>query len=326
MAQLTSLQRRGAADAVGAPDQLDSLHAAVVAELGPSPARRDEQLARYTSLHIGGKADLLVVAEDIESLCTVLDLAWQHGVPYRVLGRASNVLVSDGGVRGLVIINRARAIKFLPNAVTAESGASFSALARQCIAQGLAGLEWAIGIPGSVGGAVVGNAGAWGGDVASTLLQASLYVPPGEVVEWSADRFQYAYRSSILKHPSMPGEQRAAVLAAGFELRSAELEQLQEKVKQITARRTALQPPGSTCGSIFKNPPGDYAGRLIEAAGLKGHRVGDAEISAVHANFVVNQGSASAAEVMSLIELARNTVDAEFGIPLETEIELIGQW
>jgi len=326
MAQLARPQRRGAADAVGAPDHLDSLHAALVAELGPSPARRDEQLARYTSLRIGGKADLLVVAEEVESLCTVLDLAWQHRAPYRVLGRASNVLVSDAGVRGLVVINRARAIKFLPNAVTAESGASFSTLARQCVAQGLAGLEWAIGIPGSVGGAVVGNAGASGGDVASTLLQARLYVPPGEVVEWSADRFQYAYRSSILKHTSMPGEQRAAVLAASFELRSAELEQLQEKVKQITAKRTASQPRGATCGSIFKNPPGDYAGRLIEAAGLKGHRVGDAEISAVHANFVVNQGSASAAEVMSLIDLARNTVNAEFGIPLETEIELIGQW
>ena len=326
MAQLASLQRRSAADAVGAPDHLDSLHAALVAELGPASARRDEQLTRYTSLRIGGKADLLLVAEDIESLRTVLDLAWQHGIPCRVLGRASNVLVSDGGIRGLVIINRARAIKFLPNAVTAESGASFSALARQSIAQGLAGLEWAIGIPGSVGGAVVGNAGAWGGDVASTLLQASLYVPPGEVVEWTAERFQYAYRSSVLKHPSMPDEQRATVLSASFELRSAELERLQEKVKQTAARRAASQPSGSTCGSIFKNPPGDYAGRLIEAAGLKGHRVGDAEISPVHANFVVNHGSASAAEVMSLIELARNTVDAEFGILLETEIELIGQW
>jgi UDP-N-acetylmuramate dehydrogenase len=306
------------------------LAGALKAALGLAAVRERQSLARYTTLHIGGPADLLLVAESIDTLRQAVTLAQDQGIPYLVLGSGSNVLVGDSGVRGLVVINRAGATTFAEDRVRAESGASFSAVARRCVAQGLAGLEWAIGIPGTVGGAVVGNAGAWGSDVASTLIQATVLQPDGTVAEWPVDRLQYSYRSSVLRQESQktapyPG-QRGVVLEAEFALRKDQRQVLEARVQEMTARRKASQPAGATCGSIFKNPPGDYAGRLIEAAGLKGQSRGGAEISPIHANFVVNHGDATAANVKALIDLARQSVQAQFGVTLELEIELIGDW
>ena len=319
--------------------------------LGPEALQPKVPLARYTAFRIGGPADLLAVVHDVVSLRRVVALAWDQGLPCRVLGGGTNILVSDAGVRGLVMLNRARKTVFIPGGegksaaqagagratepewiARAESGASLSALARQCVARGLAGLEWAAGIPGTVGGAVVGNAGAWGGDVASTLRAATVLNPDGTEARWPVDRFRYGYRTSILKATATAGPpaggsiRRAVVLEADFGLVGGNREALRARVAEITARRSASQPPGATCGSVFKNPPGDSAGRLIEAAGLKGRRVGGAEISEVHANFIVNLGQARAADVKALIDLARNTVQVLFGISLELEIELVGDW
>jgi UDP-N-acetylmuramate dehydrogenase len=194
------------------------------------------------------------------------------------------------------------------------------------VSKGLAGLEWAATIPGTVGGAVVGNAGAWGGDVASVLVSASILERGESVVEWHVERFEYNYRSSILKRQAEPGLLPAVVLEANFRLQQGDRGALETQVADMTARRKASQPPGATCGSVFKNPSGDFAGRLIEAAGLKGVCVGSAEISPVHANFVVNHGGASAADVQALIALARQRVLAQAGINLELEIQLIGDW
>jgi UDP-N-acetylmuramate dehydrogenase len=234
--------------------------------------------------------------------------------------------VSDAGVRGLVVLNRARAVTFGELQVRAESGASFSTVARRCVARGLAGLEWAASIPGTVGGAVVGNAGAWGGDVASTLVRATILEPAGAVVEWPVAQFDYGYRTSVLKRQSLEGTPRAIVLAAEFALRAGDRGTLEAQVTSINSRRKASQPPGATCGSVFKNPPGDYAGRLIEAAGLKGKRREGAEISSLHANFIVNHGQATAADVKALIDEARQAIQAQFGVSLELEIELMGAW
>ena len=307
----------------------------LAAALGPDAVRRDQPLARHTALRIGGPADLLVVAETASELRQAVALACEHRVPFRVLGAGSNVLVSDAGVRGLVVLNRARATTFQPSgqdapegaaSVSAESGASLSTVARRCVSRGLAGLEWAATIPGTVGGAVVGNAGAWGGDVASALVSASVLERGESVVEWLVERFEYSYRSSILKRQAMPGLPPAVVLEAKFSLQQGDRGALETQVADMTARRKASQPPGATCGSVFKNPRGDYAGRLIEAAGLKGVCRGNAEISPVHANFVVNRGEATAADVEALIALARTRVQAQSGIVLELEIELVGDW
>lgn len=292
-------------------------------------------MARYTSARIGGPADWLVVVESREALIEAVQAAQAHQLPWRILGAGSNLLVSDAGVRGLVIVNKARRLVFQEEGhVYAESGANLSSLARNCIARGLEGLEWAVSIPGTVGGAVVGNAGAHGGNVASVLKSATILEsddlhPPrrgGTVVEWPVERFAYGYRDGLLKRDLLTGRAARVVLAATFALTPGDPAELARRADQFVARRKATQPPGASIGSMFKNPPGDYAGRLIEAAGLKGTQVGGAQISPVHANFFVNTGNAAAADFKALIDLAHEQVQRRFGVTLELEIELIGEW
>jgi UDP-N-acetylmuramate dehydrogenase len=307
------------------------LLAALRARLGAPAVHEREPLAAHTSLRVGGPADILVVADDMDSLRDAIALAWEHDVPCRVLGAGSNVLVSDRGVPGLVVLNRAKAIKFSEQSVRAESGASFSTVAQRCVTRGLAGLEWATGIPGTVGGAVVGNAGAWGGDVASTLQSAQIMEADGSIASWGLERLDYGYRTSALKSAKRArGEAGASrqplVLAATFSLQPGDRHALRARVVEIAARRRASQPSGATCGSVFRNPPGDHAGRLIEAAGLKGEHRGNALISPVHANFIVNLGGASANDILALIKLAYRSVKEQSGVRLELEIELLGRW
>jgi UDP-N-acetylmuramate dehydrogenase len=240
------------------------------------------------------------------------------------LGSGSNVLVADAGVRGLVILNRARHVEIEGARVYAEAGANLSSLARSCITRGLAGLEWAVSVPGTVGGAVVGNAGAFGGDIAGSLASATILEPDGKVSEWPVERFEYRYRDSLLKR--RPAETAWVVLAAKLALTPADPAELAGRADEFVARRRATQPPGASVGSMFKNPPGDFAGRLIEAAGLKGTQIGGAQISTVHANFFVNTAHATAADVKALIDLARGRVQGRFGVELALEIELIGEW
>ena len=302
---------------VPTPDALDALASA----LGDG-VRRNEPLARHTSARIGGPADLLVEVRSAGELARVVRLARSHGVPWCILGGGSNVLVADAGVRGLVILNRARQVHFPAEGwVRAESGASLSPLARQCIARGWAGLEWAVNVPGTVGGAVVGNAGAFGGDVAGVLHSVALLESDGRIRQWPAAALEYGYRTSRLK-----GDGDRVVLVATFRLQPADRSALEAFAEQVSRRRKASQPPGASMGSIFKNPPGDYAGRLIEAAGLKGMQVGEAQISPHHANFFINRGAARAADVKALIDLARQRVEEQFGVRLELEIELVGAW
>ena len=304
----------------GLPALADALRAA----LGAEAVAENRPLARHTSLRVGGPADLLVTAESASALRQAVSLAWEQGVPCFVLGSGSNVLVADAGIRGLVVLNKARAAGVVEGGLRAESGAALATVARLAVSAGLAGLEWASGIPGTVGGAVVGNAGAWGSDVASTLRQATVLQAGGELATWPAARFEYGYRTSVLKRQG-PGR-RAVVLEAEFRLQPAEEGSLRARVAEITARRRASQPAGASCGSVFRNPPGDHAGRLVEAAGLKGERQGGAIISPVHANFVVNEGEATASDVRSLVELMRSEVQARFGVSLALEIELLGEW
>lgn len=308
------------------PGNLPELARQLSAIPGVVSLAEGELLARYTALRVGGPADLTAVAETADGLRRAVSTAWAVGVPCLLLGHGSNVLISDEGVRGLVVLNRARGIDFSGDRVVAESGAALPTLARQCVERGLAGLEWAIGIPGSVGGALVGNAGAWGGDMASTVVAARVLQTDGDAAWWPAEQFALRYRSSRLKYWPAEAGRRPVILEVEFQLDRADPASLKARVSDISARRRASQPTGATCGSVFRNPPGDYAGRLIEAAGLKGSRSGPAEISPLHANFVINHGSATAADVWSLIDLARRSVADQFGVDLSLEIELLGQW
>ncbi|GAB4483186.1 MAG: UDP-N-acetylmuramate dehydrogenase [Anaerolineae bacterium] len=281
----------------------------------------DEPLAKHTSARIGGPADAFLVAHTIDDLRRAAAIAWAHNVPLTVLGGGSNILISDRGVRGLVLHNRTNRITFGEAAVTADSGVGLMTLARRCIKRGLAGLEWAIGVPGTLGGALYGNAGAHGGDMQGSTRTVTLITPQGDRV-LSGEEMGFAYRSSALKRERRP----ALILGAELALTPEEPAAIQARADAFTAHRRRTQPPGATLGSTFKNPPGDYAGRLIEAAGLKGTQRGGARISELHANFFLNVENATAGDVMALIEYARAEVLRHFGVLLELEIELVGEW
>ena len=283
-------------------------------------------LSGYTAARIGGPADALVFVRKAGELIQAAEMLWKMEVPFILLGGGSNVLVSDLGVRGVVIINRARLLKFNsqaePPSVHAESGASPNDIAQRAARLGLAGFEWAASIPGSLGGAVYGNAGAYDGDMAGNLISVEVFHRQHGSQIWPVDKMQYGYRSSVLKRSHPP----IIILSADLALKHGDRQAIKSKMEQFSTTRRANQPPGASMGSMFKNPPGDKAGRLLEAAGLKGRRVGNATISTQHANFFINTGQTKAADMRALIDLARKTVLEKFGIQLALEVELIGEW
>ncbi|MDE2774401.1 MAG: UDP-N-acetylmuramate dehydrogenase [Chloroflexota bacterium] len=289
-----------------------------------------QSLARFTAARLGGPADYLHIAKDPDYSET-LELArqaWQRGLAVTVIGGGANILVSDAGIRGLTIINRATAISHEIEAeagiVTASSGTNLIRLARYCQENGLSGMEWAIAVPGTVGGAVVNNAGAHGSDIARSL--ARTLILDGDLGERRIETLgmQFGYRHSQLK---VRGDRRFFVMKAAFRLERDKPEAIQERMDQYNDYRRRTQPPGASLGSIFKNPPGDFAGRLIESTGLKGLRVGSVQVSAVHANFFVNTGDgATASDYSELIRQVRERVAKATGVALELEIQTLGDW
>jgi UDP-N-acetylmuramate dehydrogenase len=248
-------------------------------------------------------------------------------VPYFLLGAGTNILVSDKGIRGLVIENRARGSRFEVREegaiLWAEAGVLLKDLAEESVRRGLAGLEWAMGIPGTVGGAVVGNAGAYGGYVSDILTQVAILRTNGGIPE----ELEFGYRTSRFKAANREREAAMPViLAAQFKLQPESVRVLRERVAEYAHRREARQPSEPSAGSVFKRTAQYPAGFLIEQAGLKGKRIGDAQISSKHANFIVNLGQARASEVKALMGRARDAVLKQFGIELELEQELVGEW
>jgi UDP-N-acetylmuramate dehydrogenase len=300
--------------------------------------QEDASLARYTSTRVGGAADVLITVRSSQELEEAVSWLWKEGFPFLVLGGGSNVLVHNSGFRGVVVLNRAQKIqideKHDPPVVWAESGAGLGLVARQVSASGWSGLEWAAGIPGTVGGAVVGNAGAHGSDMAQSIFLAEIlhHYPrekdPALKIKkecWAVEKMAYKYRSSILK--SHPG--KAVVLGAALRLvkpDAGSISDIQARMNAFGEQRRRTQPPGASMGSMFKNPPGDYAGRLIEEAGLKGMKIGSAEISPLHGNFFINHGGASSGDIYALIRQTKKIVFEKFGVELELEIELVGAW
>ncbi|MBL8146050.1 MAG: UDP-N-acetylmuramate dehydrogenase [Anaerolineae bacterium] len=290
----------------------------------PERLRTDEPLARHTAVRLGGPADWLYIAqESVEELEAVVSAAWAAGFPLTVLGGGANVLISDAGVRGLVVINAVTAVSFNAEIVTVSAGHGLSKLARKCAASGLAGLEWAASIPGTVGGSVVNNAGAHGGDIAGCLVSADVLDARHGRRTLRVGDLAYGYRTSALKAQL---DRRFLVLAATFRLQPGDPAASAARIDEVVAYRKRTQPPGASLGSIFKNPPGDYAGRLIESCGLKGLTVGGAQVSPVHANFFINRGGATASDYNALIDQVQAAVLAATGFRLETEIERMGAW
>jgi UDP-N-acetylmuramate dehydrogenase len=289
-----------------------------------SAVQENIPLAPYTSARIGGAADIFVTIKSANELADAMKIIWDYGMPYYLLGSGSNILVSDKGVRGVVVLDRAKDVRFESGdqpTVWSEAGVIFSNLANRCAPKGLSGLEWAAAVPGTVGGAVYGNAGAFGSDMSENLIWTEVLTKNGRE-KLSVEQMAYGYRTSVLKR----GEMKAIVLSAMLRLKNASSEEVSVKINEFSERRKSAQPPGASMGSMFKNPAGDHAGRLIEAAGLKGTRIGNAEISTKHGNFFINHGETRANDVRELIDLTRNTVKQKFGVELELEVELVGEW
>jgi UDP-N-acetylmuramate dehydrogenase len=288
----------------------------------------NEPLHRYTVARLGGPADVLVEiasARYEQHLIKTIDLCQSYGLPVRVIGGGANILFSDKGFRGVILINARKhtQIDAQTGQVLATAGVGLIQLARETMEAGLSGLEWAISVPGTVGGAVVNNAGAHGSDMAANLQSALVYGENDGLRWWSKEELAYRYRESALKH----APRRLVVINTRLQFDPGhDPAELRVKADEYSDHRKKTQPPGASLGSMFKNPPGDYAGRLIEAAGLKGTRVGGVTISPVHANFFVNTGGGTAHDYRELIRLAQRTVLAKFGIMLELEVEMIGEF
>lgn len=281
----------------------------------------DEPLAKYTWLRVGGPADLLAIPETEAALAELLRRAEQHGVPVTMLGGGSNMLVLDGGVRGLVI-RLGRGFRYVRHDgldVTAGGAAPLPQVCLYCVEHGLAGFEWAAGIPGTIGGALVMNAGAHEYDMSMWVKSVRFLTYDGATLVRRGDEIVWHYRESELPPRAVPVE-------ATFTLHAGDPAQLRAARLAGLAHRNATQPIGEpSCGSTFRNPSGDHAARLIEAAGLKGHTIGGVHVSTKHANFFITAPGATAADVRALIALTQKTVKEKFGVDLITEVKVLGE-
>lgn len=281
----------------------------------------DELMKNHTTFKIGGPADVLVTPRSFEQISDIIKLCKENNVPYYVIGNGSNLLVKDGGIRGVVIkLTELNKIKSEGENIIAECGAAIGDVSKAAIEASLTGIEFACGIPGSVGGALTMNAGAYNGEISNVLESALIIDNNGEIRRLSKDEMELGYRmSAVLKYGY-------TVLEATFKLHKGEHEKIKERVDDLTRRRNEKQPlEYPSAGSTFKRPEGHFAAKLIEDSGLKGFHVGDAEVSAKHSGFVINRGEASAREIMQLVEVVQEEVKNKFDVELHMEVRIIGE-
>jgi UDP-N-acetylmuramate dehydrogenase len=283
----------------------------------------NEPLANHTTMKIGGPTDIFIEPKDIEGIKTTIEIIKKHGIEWRAIGRGSNLLVSDKGIEGAVIKlgDGLDHLSIEGNTITVGAGFSVVRLATMISKKGLSGLEFASGIPGSVGGAVYMNAGAHGSDISKILVKARVLFADG-TMEWlTNEELAFSYRTSILQN-----ERPGICIEAVFKLENGDLETIVNQMRKNKDYRKETQPWNFPCaGSIFRNPLPNFAGRLIEDSGLKGHSIGGAKISEMHANFIVNTGHATAQDVLDLIHHVKNTIKEKHDIKMETEVEIIGR-
>ena len=282
---------------------------------------KGEPMAKHTSLHIGGPAQYFLRVTTERDLVGAVAVAREHETPVFMLGGGTNLLVADAGIAGVVLLNDWAETSVDGTTITATSGTPMASVAAVAARNGILGLEWMATVPGTVGGAVHGNAGAYGSETKDVLVDAELMDLDGK--RWIATTADlgFAYRTSALQHTS------TIVLRARFRGKPGERDAAVKRIKEIANDRMAKQPLAQpNTGSIFRNPPGDHAGRLIEAAGLKGATEGGAMVSTKHANFIVNIGDASAQDVRTLMERCQQTVKERFGVDLVPEVEMVGEW
>jgi UDP-N-acetylmuramate dehydrogenase len=286
--------------------------------------KEKEPLASRTSFGIGGPADFFVEPSRTEAIEKVLEGCRERAIPYFLLGAGTNLLIADAGIEGLIVRVVTRESHVDGTRIRADAGLKMMRLARIAADANLRGFEFAIGVPGSVGGAVYQNAGCWGKELREVLVEACGFMPGSGRQTWKPGDLKFGYRTSALRDGALKG---AFVVEATIQLQRGDGEEAKAIMAKLTRERNETQPiKTKNCGSVFKNPTGDSAGRLVQAAGLKGMREGKAVISELHGNFIVNEGGATAADVARLIDRARAEVQRRFNVDLEPEVELVGRW
>ena len=289
------------------------------------PAERikyNEPMKDHTTFHIGGPADILVLPDSVSEIAQVIEWAREQGFPYLIIGAGSNLLVKDGGIRGLVInlgVNFAN-VRFDGTSAKAQAGVKVSRLASLAAEQGLGGLEFAEGIPGSLGGAVYMNAGAYGGEFSQVVTGVTVLTNTGDLLTLDKSGLEFGYRSSSIQ------KNRYMVLEVELKLHPEKPQLIRERMQELSRQRQERQPLDfPSAGSAFKRPPGRFVGPMIDELGLKGHRVGDAEISTKHAGFIINRGQAKARDVLTLVSFIQQRVKERYGVDLETEFLIVGE-
>lgn len=282
-----------------------------------------EPMKKHTTFRVGGAADYFAVPQTIEELCKVIGLCRKHEIPYYIMGNGSNLLVSDHGYRGMIIqiFKEMNNISAEGNIVEAEAGALLSAIAAKVLEKELAGFEFAAGIPGTLGGACVMNAGAYGGEMKDILKTVTVLSEEGDILVLKREELELGYRTSII------AEKGYTVLKAELELKEGIKEEIRSRMEELKEKRVTKQPlEFASAGSTFKRPEGYFAGKLIQDAGLRGFRIGDAQVSEKHCGFVINKGDATASEIMELITAVTKKVEEQTGIRLETEVKKLGEF
>ncbi|GGA39696.1 UDP-N-acetylmuramate dehydrogenase [Psychrobacillus lasiicapitis] len=291
------------------------------ARIDPKNIKIDEALNLHTMTRMGGAADIFVTPDTEDEAAFTVQYAYKNNIPLLLLGNGSNMVVRDGGVRGIVLrLEKLNKITINGNRVIAESGADIIDVSRAAASETLTGLEFACGIPGSIGGAMAMNAGAYGGEIQDVIVQTTVLTPSGEKLILSKDELELGYRKSIITKKGY------YVLSAEFELAPGIQEEIDAKIADLTFQRESKQPlEYPSAGSVFKRPPGYFAGKLIQDSGLQGKGYGGAEVSTKHAGFIVNKNNATATDYISTIEMVKSAVKKNFDIELELEVKIVGE-
>ena len=289
--------------------------------VNPENIKCNEPLKQYTMTRLGGNADLFIMPGTEEEAQAVVKYAYENEVPILMLGNGSNMVVRDGGVRGIVLnFSKLDAVEIQGDVVVAQAGALIIDVSKQVAATGLTGFEFACGIPGSIGGAMAMNAGAYGGEVKDVIVDCTVLTQEGERLVLSKDELELGYRKSII------AKNGYYVLNAKFQLEKGDQQEIDAKIADLTHQRESKQPlEYPSAGSVFKRPPGYFAGKLIQDSGLQGKGVGGAEVSTKHAGFIVNKNNATATDYIQTIQMVQRTVKEKFDVELEMEVKIVGE-
>ncbi|MBB5149869.1 MULTISPECIES: UDP-N-acetylmuramate dehydrogenase [Ureibacillus] len=281
----------------------------------------NESLKKYTMTQLGGNADILVMPETEEEVEAIVQYTYNHQIPLLILGNGSNMIVRDGGVRGIVMnLSKLNQIKIEGTEVYAQSGALIMDVSKKAAEASLTGLEFACGIPGSVGGAMAMNAGAYGGEINDIIVHSTVLTREGKRLVLSKEELELGYRKSII------AQKNYIVLSSLFRLEKGNKEEIDAKIADLTYKRQSKQPlEYPSAGSVFKRPPGYFAGKLIQDSGLQGKGVGGAEVSTKHAGFIINKGNATATDYIETIKMVQKVVKEKFGVELELEVKIVGE-